>query len=157
MSRQERARYRSGRGCFSAAGISLVAILLGTPALLALGNASSAKPTAPAVSVPKESPKCAPTENAPSKDLPTSSTAPSQANTQSSAESQAQDATQSDTLKLESVQKDGVETSDPECVPGQNPDDPHCQASKAAKDGALQCVRAPAQKPDLAIDPEPAK
>jgi cytoskeletal protein RodZ len=150
-------RYRSRRCWFSTVRASLVAVVMGASALLAFGSASPAKPTPPAVSVPKEPAKCAPTESALSKDLPTSSTAPSPANTQSTAEPQAQDATQPDTLKLESVQKDGVETSDPECVPGQNPDDPHCQASKAAKDSALQCVRDPAQKPDLAIDPEPAK
>jgi cytoskeletal protein RodZ len=148
---------RSHRCWVSTVSVSLFAVVLCAPALLAFGSASPAKPTAPGVSVPKESQKCAPTENAPSKDLPTSSTSPSQANAPSTAESQAQEATQSDTLKLQSLQKDGVETSDPECVPGQNPDDPHCQASKAAKDSALQCVRDPAQKPDLAIDPEPAK
>lgn len=154
---QRHARYRSRRCWFLTVRVSFVALLLGALALFAFGSSSPAKPTAPVVPVPKEAPKCAPAESAPSKDLPTSSTAPSPANTQSTAESQAQDATRSDTLKLESVQKDGVETSDPECVPGQNPDDPQCQASKVAKDSALQCVRDSAQKPDLAIDPEPAK
>jgi hypothetical protein len=157
MLKQKHGRDRSCRSWFSIVGVSLVAFVLSVPALFASAGASPAKPTAPAVSVPKEPAKCAPTENAPSKDLPPSSAAPSQVNPQSTAESQAQDATRSDTLKLESVQKDGVETSDPECIPGQNPDDPHCQASKTAKDSALQCVRDPAQKPDLAIDPEPAK
>ena len=160
MLMQHHARNRRSRHGLFGVRVSLVVMLLGSPAWLAFGSTKPAKPAAPAVTAPKDPAVCAPPTEARSKDLPPSSTAPSQANTQSTTESPAQDASRSDTLKLlklESVQKDGVEMSEPECIPGQNPDDPQCQASKTAKDSALQCVRDTAQKPDLAIEPEPAK
>lgn len=158
MPEKRHARCPSYRWWFSAGSVRLGAVLLSAFILPSFGNASAPKHTVRPLSVRKELPKCAPAANAPAKDLPADRVAPGQTNLQSTEESQAQDSPASDSLKLESVQTDGVQSSELECAPGQSgTDDNHCEAAKAPKDSALQCVREPGQKPDLAIDPGPAK
>jgi len=161
MPRMQHSR-RSDNGAYSVASLALtvfVLIVLTSPALC---DQSSAKRTARPAPPSKQLPKCAPTDTAPAKDPPSRLT-PIQADPQSLSESQAQgtharDSQASDSLKLESVQKDGVEISEPECAPGQTSiDGAPCQAVQISKDKALQCVRDAAQKPDLAIDSEPRK
>lgn len=158
MPRKQHARCPSHPRWFSAGSVALGVIVLSALALPSLGDASAAKHSAHTLSVRKQMPKCTPTESTPAKDLPAGSAASSQVAPESTGESQIQDSQGAEPLKLESGRKDNVQAAEPECAPGQNStDDAPCQAAKTSRDSALQCVRDPAQKPDLAIDPAPGK
>jgi hypothetical protein len=162
MPGKHHARCPSDRYWFPAGSVALGAVLLSAllllPFLPSLGYARDAKQTAHTSSVRKQLPKCAPTESTPKKDLPTGSAASSNTSPQSTDESPIQDSLGSDSMKLESGGKDDVQPSEPECAPGQSGTaGARCPATKSSKDSALQCVRDPALKPDLALDREPAR
>jgi hypothetical protein len=160
MPGKQHAQCPNNRCWFSAGSVALGAVLLSALILPSLGYASDAKQTAHTSSVRKQLPKCAPTESIPKKDLPTGSTASSNTSPQSTDELPIQDSLGSDSLKLESGGKDDVQSSEPECAPGQTGSaDARCRATKSSKDSASQCVRDsdPALKPDLTLDREPAR
>jgi hypothetical protein len=158
MPGKQHARCPSVRYWFSAGSVALGAVLLGVFLLPSLGYARNAKQTAQPSSVRKQLPKCAPTESTPEKDLPAGDAASSDTSLQSTDESRIQDSPGSDPMKLESGGKDDVQSSGPECAPGETGSaDARCPATKSSKDSASQCVRDPALKPDLALDRESAK
>jgi hypothetical protein len=143
---------------WSPGSIALGAILLSAFLLPSLGYAKGVKQTARPLSVGKQSPECAPAESTPKKDLPTGSAASSDPSPQSTDESRIQESSGSDSMKLESGRKDDVQSSEPECSPGQSgAAGAQCEPTRSSKDSASQCVRDPALKPDLALDREPGK
>jgi hypothetical protein len=157
MQRKDHARYPSDRHWFSAGSRILVAALLSAFLLPSPGYARNPKRVARTSSVRKQLPECAPIESTLEKDVSNGSAVSSNATTEATDESRIQDSPASDSTKLESPGKGDVQSSDPECEPGQTGTvSARCQAIKS-KNSALQCIQDPAPKPDLALDREPAK
>lgn len=161
-------RRPNDRGWFCAGSVALGAVLLCAVVFAPLCSAENTEQTTQKSSVQpvqKEVPKCAPTESTPKKDLPpgdAASTQSSDTSPQASEESRIQEPAGGDSMKLESAGKDedDLESSEPECAPGQTGTaEAPCRAAKSSKDSAAQCLRGsdPALKPGLALDREPAK
>jgi hypothetical protein len=155
MPGKDHARCPSDRHWFSAGSFILVAALLSAPLLPSPGYARNPKQAARTSSVRKQLPECAPTEGTLEKDVPKGSAVPSNGTPEATDESRVQDSPGSDSMKLESTGEGDVQSSEPECAPGQTGTvSARCQATKS-KNSMLECIRDPALKPDLALDREP--